>query len=237
MSWKWRMMQNLKRNWLVISKLAWGIWWILTRALESLKNFHFNLLLMSKVYIVWAKKVQRVIFHETEEGCKIWGGIDLPFKNWYKEFDKFWPERSKVSKIFTLLGSLWAKSILFELKKYRGVVSHETEEGYKICGGIDSLFQNWHNEFDKFWPEFSKISKMFVLMGSLWAKYILFELEKYRGIIFVETDEGYKTWRRIKLSFQNWHKKFDKFWPEHSKILQKFHFNGLLLSKVYIVWA
>ena len=52
-------MQNLKKNWLVISKLTWGIWWILTRALESLKNFHFNVLLLSKVYIVWAKKVQR----------------------------------------------------------------------------------------------------------------------------------------------------------------------------------
>ena len=58
-SWKWRMMQNLQRNWLVISKLAWGIWWILNRALESLKNFHVNVLLLSKVYIASAKKVQR----------------------------------------------------------------------------------------------------------------------------------------------------------------------------------
>ena len=32
---------------------------ILTRALENLENFHFNVLLLSKVYIVWAKKVQR----------------------------------------------------------------------------------------------------------------------------------------------------------------------------------
>ena len=30
---------------------------ILTQALESLKNFHFNLLLLSKVYIVCTKKV------------------------------------------------------------------------------------------------------------------------------------------------------------------------------------
>ena len=59
MSWKWRIMQNLKRNWFVISKLTWGIWQILTWALESPKNFHFNGLLLNKVYIVWAKKVQR----------------------------------------------------------------------------------------------------------------------------------------------------------------------------------
>ena len=59
-------------------------------------------------------------------------------------------------------------------------------------------------------------------MGTFWAKYI-FELEKYRGIIFHETEEGYTIWRGIDLPFQNWHKKFDKFWPEHSKS-QKFSF-------------
>ena len=47
-------------------------------------------------------------------------------------------------------------------------------------------------------------------MGSFWAKYILFELKKYRGVIFYETEEGYKIWRGIDLSFQNWHKEFDK---------------------------
>ena len=49
----------MKRNWLVSSKLTWEIWWILTRALENLKNLHFNGLLLTKVYNVWAKKVQR----------------------------------------------------------------------------------------------------------------------------------------------------------------------------------
>ena len=41
---------------LVISKLTLRIWWILTWALESLKNFHFNGFLLSKVYIAWTKK-------------------------------------------------------------------------------------------------------------------------------------------------------------------------------------
>ena len=43
------------------------------------------------------------------------------------------------------------------------------------------------------------------------AKYILFELKKYRGDIFHETEERYKIWRGIELSFQNWHKEFHKF--------------------------
>ena len=40
--------------------------------------------------------------------------------------------------------------ILFELKKYKGVAFHETEEECKIWRGIDFSFQNWHKEFDKF---------------------------------------------------------------------------------------
>ena len=59
LSWHWRVIQNLERNRLVLSKLTRGIWQILTWALESLKNFPFNGLLLSKVYIVWSKKVQR----------------------------------------------------------------------------------------------------------------------------------------------------------------------------------
>ena len=53
------MMQNLKRNWLVVSKLTWRIWRILTRALKSHKNLQLNGLFLNKVYSVWAKKVGR----------------------------------------------------------------------------------------------------------------------------------------------------------------------------------
>ena len=133
--------------------------------------------------------------HENEEWCKIWRRIDLSFQNWHEEFDEFWPEHLKVSKLFILMCSFWAKYILFELKKYRGVIFHKTEEGYKIWGGIDSSFQNWHKECVKFWPKGSKVSKIFALNGSLRANYILFELKKYRWVIFHETEEGYKTWR------------------------------------------
>ena len=36
--------------------------------------------------------------------------------------------------------------------------------------------------------------------------------------------------------FQIWHEEFGEFSPNHSKV-QKFHFDGLFLSKVYEVWA
>ena len=48
-----------------------------------------------------------------------------------------------------------------------------------------------------------KVSKIFILMGSFRAKYILFELKKCRGVIFPETEEGCKNWRGIDLLFQN----------------------------------
>ena len=55
-----------------------------------------------------------------------------------------------------------------------------------------------------------KSKKNFILISSFRAKYILFELKKYRGIIFHETEEGYKIWKGIDFSFQIWHKEFDK---------------------------
>ena len=142
----------------------------------------------------------------------------LSIQNWHKEFDKFWPERSKVSKILTLMGSLWAEYILFELKMYKGVIFHETEEGCKIWRGSDSLFQNWQKEFNKIWLKHSKVSNIFILMGSFWAKYVLFELKKYRGVIFHDTEEWCKIWRKTDLLLGKWHEKYGKFSPEQWKV-------------------
>ena len=38
-SWHWRVMQSLKKNWLLVPKMTWGIWWIFMRAMTSLKRF------------------------------------------------------------------------------------------------------------------------------------------------------------------------------------------------------
>ena len=36
-SWHWRVMQSLKKNWLLVPKMTWGIWWILMWPVASLK--------------------------------------------------------------------------------------------------------------------------------------------------------------------------------------------------------
>ena len=150
----------MERNWLAVSKLTQEIWQILTWALESLKIFYFNRLLLSKAYIAWAKKNRGGIFHETDEEYEIWRGIELLFQNWHKEFDEFWPEHSKVSRIFILMGSFCTNFVLFELKKYRGIISHHIEEWCKICRKTDLWLGKWHEDFGKFSPEHSKVSKL-----------------------------------------------------------------------------
>ena len=57
-SWYWRVMQKLKKNRFVVSKIT-KIWWILIRAFKSLQNLHFDWPLSCKVCNVWPKKVQR----------------------------------------------------------------------------------------------------------------------------------------------------------------------------------
>ena len=58
--WHWRMMKNLKKNWLVVSKLTQGIWRILTWELESLKIYTLmGCFWPNYIHNVWAKKVQR----------------------------------------------------------------------------------------------------------------------------------------------------------------------------------
>ena len=89
------MMQNLKRNWFVISKLRWEI---LTWTLENLKNLCFDGLLLTEVYNVWAKSVQRsyvwwhwILIQNLKK-------TNLCFQKLHEEFSKFSPEHVQKSK-------------------------------------------------------------------------------------------------------------------------------------------
>ena len=88
---------------------------------------------------------------------------------------------------------------MHKLQTYRGVISNDTEEWWKIWRGIDLSFQNWHNEFDEFWLENSQVSKIYTLVGCFRPKYIKFELKKYRGAIFHDTRVWCKIWRKTDL--------------------------------------
>ena len=104
------------------------------------QNWYFHGILLSKVENAWATTYRGVISNDTEEWWKSWREIDLSFQNWHKEFDKFWLENLKVSKIYTLMGCFWPKYIMFELKKYRGVMFDGTEDWCKIWRKTDLCF-------------------------------------------------------------------------------------------------
>ena len=75
---------------------------------------------------------------------------------------------------------------------------YDNEEWYKIWKGIDLSVQSWHEEFNKFWPDHSKISKVCTLMGCFWPKYIMFEVKKVqRSYIWLH-------WRLIQDLKENW---------------------------------
>ena len=103
---------------------------------------------------------------------------------------------------------------MYELQTYSRVVCHDNEEWHK---------RNWLVVLKLTWT--SQIltraleeSNFFVLICSLWPKYILFELQEYRGVIFHDTQELCKFWRKTGQWFEKRHEKFGKFLPEHLKV-------------------
>ena len=108
-------MQNLKKNWFLVSKMARFLW-ILTRALKSLKNLTLIAYFGAKYITFDLKKCRGVISHDSEEWCKIWN------KNWLG----FWKTTWEIWQIFTralekvkigaLVESFYPKYKMHELK-------------------------------------------------------------------------------------------------------------------------
>ena len=88
---------------------------------------------------------------------------------------------------------------------------HDNEEWCKIWREIDWLFQNWQEEFGKFWTEHSKVSNICALIGSFWPKHIMFELKQHREVMFDGTKFWFKIWSKTDMCFQKWHEEFGKF--------------------------
>ena len=103
--------------------------------------------------------------------------------------------------------------------------------------GTDLPVKNWHEEFDKFWREHSKISKTCSLIDCFWPKFIMFELKMYREVMFDGTEYWCQIWKKTDLCFQKSHDEFSKFSPEHVRKSKNWDFEGILLSKVEDVWA
>ena len=74
-SWHWRVMQSLRKNWLLVPKMALEIWWILRWAEASLKIFTLMCYLCQRYIKFQLKKYIRVITQH-------WKVIQTLKKNW-----------------------------------------------------------------------------------------------------------------------------------------------------------
>ena len=102
------------------------------------------------------------------------------------------------------------------------------DEQKMICFKIDKNLVN----FD---PS-TQVSKICTFIGPFRAKYITFNLKKYRRVIFHQTEEWYKIWRKTNLWFGKWHEEFGKFHQSTQKP-QNWDFDGKILPKVENAWA
>ena len=109
------------------------------------------------------------------------------FKYDMKDLVNFHPTTQK-SKNFTSMGYFCPKYMRFELKKYRGVIFHDTEQWCKIWINLDLVVSKMAWGIGLTFIEAFKSLKTCTLMGSLCPKHIMFSLENFRGIMCHETE-------------------------------------------------
>ena len=124
------------------------------------------------------KKYIGVVFNGTQDWYKDWRKTDSCFQKLTWKIWQIFTRALESLQIGTLMRSFYPKQKIYELKIYKRVLCHENEEWYKIWREIDLSVQNWHEQFDKFWLEHSKISQICTLIGCFWSKYIMFELKR-----------------------------------------------------------
>ena len=68
------------------------------------------------------------------------------------------------------------------------------------------------------WQIFTKAHKSLKIetfIGSFYPKQKMYDLKIYKGVMCYDNEDWCKIGKRIDLSVQNWHEKFEEFWPEH----------------------
>ena len=120
------------------------------------------------------------------------------FKYDMRNLVNFHPTTQK-SKNFTSMGYFCPKYMGFELTKYRGVIFHDTEQWYKIWINPDLVVSKIAWGIGWTFIRAFKSLKNCTLMGFFCPRYAVFLLEHFRGIMFHDTEEQWKIWRKIDL--------------------------------------
>ena len=116
------------------------------------------------------KKYRRVMFDCTQDWYKVWRKTGLCFQKLIWGIWQIFTRAHESLQTGILMASFCPKLEMHDLRTYRGVICHQNEEWCKNWRGIDLSVQNWREQFDKFWPKHSNISKLFTLIGCLWRR-------------------------------------------------------------------
>ena len=130
------------------------------------------------------------------------------------------------------MGWFWPKYIMFQLKKYRGVIFDCTQDCYKAWRKTGLCLQKLTWGIWQIFTRELESLQIATFMASFCLNLKMYELKIYRGGLCHDNEEWYQIWRGIDLTWGIWQ---ILTWP--LKNLKNFPFNRLLLVKVYNVWA
>ena len=115
---------------------------------------------------------------------------------------------------------IWRKKVQRSYLSWHGTIMPNLKKNWlvvwKVTLGIWHVFTRTHG-----------CVKRKTLLGSFSTKQKMYEIKHYRGVICNDTEEWWKFWRGIGLSFQNW------IWQFVIQAHENLNINGLLLSKIY----
>ena len=144
--------------------------------------------------------------------------LDMIFTKGAHHSPKFQTAQVKYQQICTLIGYFCWKYIKFQLKKvWRKYVSWYQRVVQNLKKNLFFCFKNDKNLVN-FYSSTKKSKKIAFWLVPFFAKYTKFDLKKYRGNIFHDTEEPYEIWRKTDLRFRKWHEEFGKFSSEHFKV-------------------
>ena len=148
-----------------------------------------------------------------------------------KDLLNFHPTTQK-SRSFTLMGYFCQKYVRFELKKYRGVIFHETEQWCKNWINPDLVVSKMAWGIGWTFIRALKSLKNCTLMGSFCPKNIMFQLENFRElcVMMLKGDANFKG--KLTCGLKNTIRNLANFHASSWKS-ETLHFDQIPLSKAY----
>ena len=142
--WYWRVMQSLRKNWLLFPKMTWGSWWILMPAVASLK-------ILILIGVNYLESILCFSRKSTEELCVITLKNDAIFKekltgglkNDIRNLVNFHGSSRKFDNLH-FDGSFCQWHIKFQLKK---VQKSYLSWYWRVIEALKKNCEKWHEEF------------------------------------------------------------------------------------------